>query len=127
MPEDDPVEAALFRWNASTFPILPLSRLKSVTLQNLSQEGVRILQGVLPNLTPWEQLCLEDSPFLDDALLNAITQGAGQLRVLAIRRMSGTQITNKGLGDLLENSPSLETLELTELEGKHGSSPAITS
>lgn len=112
------MEAALFRWNAATLPLLPLSRITTVTLQNLSQEGVRILQGVLPNLMPWERLILEDSPFLDDVLLTAVSQGAGHLRLLAIRRMSGTQITNRGLSDLLQNSPSLEELELVELEGK---------
>ena len=122
VPENGVPEVAIQRWNAATFPVLPLSKLTSVTLSMLSQEGARLLQGIMPSLVACEILVIEDTPFLDDALLSAITEGAGHLRKLAIRRMTGTQITNKGIATLLEDSPSLEELELTELEGESLSS-----
>ena len=114
--EDYP-DASLVRWDGLSLPLLPLDTLVSLRLQNLSFDGVRCLHGVLPALTACETLELEHSLFVDDALLLGIAESLHKLRVLAIRHMAGTKVTNKGMAAVMENLHAFEELELIEFEG----------
>ena len=68
-------------------------------------------------LTGLEKLVLENILCLDDALFAGLAEYCVRLRILSIREMAGTKLTNKGMAALMERSRSLEEVDLVNFEG----------
>lgn len=101
------------RWSAQG--ISKLSNLKTFAISHVSAEGIRRITTLLPVAEKLTTLTI-DSQFADDQLLRAM----GEMKVLysLVLRCSGTKVTDKGIISLLENSNTLNYLELNELEGR---------
>lgn len=101
------------RWSAHG--ISKLSKLKTLAVSHLSAEGVRRITALLPAAEKLTCLTI-DSQFADDQLLRAM----GEMKSLSrlVLRCNGTKVTDKGIISLLENSITLKSLELNELEGR---------
>lgn len=106
------------RWDASCLTYLPPKTVTTLRLQNLSAEGVRVLQTSLQSLPFLEEISFEDTIFVDDALIAVVAEVCTRLRILRICRMAGTKLTNKGIHALMEHAQDLEHLELEDCEGK---------
>lgn len=101
------------RWFAEG--ISRLSKLKTLAISHISAEGIRRITNLLPAAERLTSLTI-DSQFADDQLLRAM----GEMKSLSslVLRCSGTKVTDKGIISILENSMTLESLELNELEGR---------
>ena len=108
---------ANFRWDGHGLALLPSDLLTGLNLANLSSEGIRMLCSTLPLLTGLEKLVLENILCLDDALFAGLAEYCVRLRILSIREMAGTKLTNKGMAALMERSRSLEEVDLVNFEG----------
>ncbi|KAK9895827.1 hypothetical protein P389DRAFT_210686 [Cystobasidium minutum MCA 4210] len=106
------------RWDAVSLGGLQLSRLVSLTLQNLSSEGVKLFGSICAGLINCQTLEVWDTLFIDDSLLAGIALGFPNLLTLRIKRMASTKVTNKGIAAIMEHSLKLQELEMFEFGGR---------
>lgn len=109
------------RWDAEQLSALPVS-VSQLSLAHLSLEGSRELARAFTLIPNLEKLELSRTLFVDDALLEAMAEGAKRLAKLAIRDMAGTKLTEKGIGavlDSVDGCTALEELILDSVEGRH--------
>lgn len=117
-----PTPAALTtaRWDAPDLSALPVT-LQGLALSNLSHDGARSLGAALSSFPVLEQLELARFPFVDDELLTELGQaGLRRLKLLRIREMTGTRLTEKGLGEVLAECDGLEEVVLDNVQGESG-------
>lgn len=112
------LSAAHHRWDAHCLAGFRIGTLANLTLQNLSMEGVKTLASLCSGLVACQALEILDTLFVDDSLLSSIAEGLSKLRTFRLKRMPGTKVTNKGLAAIMDNSLTLEELELREFEGE---------
>ncbi|GAA5827381.1 hypothetical protein JCM3770_000545 [Rhodotorula araucariae] len=105
------------RWDAPHLSALPLS-LARLSLSHLSATGTRALAAALPAFPALEALTLSRTLFVDDVLLAEVGAGAKALRMLIVREMGGTKLSEGGLQALFDGCEALETLELECVEGR---------
>lgn len=110
--------ATHLRWDGHCLAGFRIGTLANLTLQNLSMEGVKTLASLCSGLVACQVLEIWDTLFVDDSLLSSIAEGLSKLRTFRLKRMPGTKVTNKGLAAIMENSLTLEELELREFEGE---------
>lgn len=101
------------RWDA--FMLFTLNNLETLYISGLSSDGIRELQKFLSQSSRLAVLTI-DSQFVDDILLHQIA-GLKRLKQLLIKT-SGTKMTEKGVMAILEDCDLLQSLTLTEVEGR---------
>lgn len=117
------------RWDAPHLASLP-EKLTHLSLSNLSSLGAQSLaEHALPSLPLLETVHLEKTSWVDDHVLEAIGRRAKALRVLRVREMAGTKLSENGLGEVLRGCPELRELHLDCVQGalSLSLSPAIPS
>lgn len=101
------------RWDGGG--ISQLTKLKHLSVSHLSSEGIKALRSALGSMISLSNLTV-DSRFADDQLLKQVGDMAAIENVSV--RCTGTKITDKGILWLMENSFSLQSLNLVDFEGR---------
>lgn len=110
------ISPSTIRWDAIGISSLPVS-LVHLSVSQLSQTGSRALSAAFASLPVLEILEISRTVYVDDALLESISENARKLKKLVVRDMGGTKLTEKGLRDLFEGV-DLEVLEFESVEGE---------
>lgn len=104
------------KWDAFHLSSLS-SSLINLSISYLSVEGVKRLSIALEsNFLALERLELSNTRYIDDHVMLAAAEGCKKLKVLKIREMAGTKLTDAGLIKIFENE-SIEELVLDQVEG----------
>ena len=103
------------KWNGQCLTSLPLS-LRSLVLGQLSHIGIKELAKCITLLENLENLEIFQTAFIDDMTLGKVAQSCQKLSKLALKNITGTKVTDKGLGDVLKMN-DLRDLELIRFQG----------
>ncbi|GAA5952157.1 hypothetical protein JCM3765_005211 [Sporobolomyces pararoseus] len=106
------------RWDCPSLSSLPGS-LTSLSLSSLSHAGVQEFASSLPSFFALEHLELSKTVFIDDHLLQEVSQGLSKsLKSFTIREMGGTKLSDQGMNSLFEGCSELERFEMDCVEGR---------